>query len=254
MLSIETTFNLRDKPGEGLSMKDADSRNRRRCKEPSLEKHVVGGFVMIYHDIEEISYGPELGFSANARVLLCIRHKLLRDGLCEKIIGKKFIIEKTGLDARQIERAVKYWEKREYIIVTRTKTGKVWHENSYQLDPKKFGHLYNHYKNNTTVRTYNGSKGRSYSKKGIPELPIPLPADLRGGVPADLPGGKQRKLLELLAEIESKNPSSKNPKEKNPSSEDFKFSGSGKKRQQQMENPEEERERQLEAARKAGIL
>lgn len=198
----------------------------------------------IYHDIEEISYGPKLGLPANTRVLLCIRHKLLRDGQCEKIIGKKFIIEKTGLDSRQVERAVKYWEKREYIIVTRTKTGKVWMDNSYQLDPKKFGHLYNWYKDNPTVRTYNGSQGRSYSKKGIPELPVPLPADLPVGVPvdlpggvvADLPGGRTRNIAELFKEISSKNPSN-NPNTKNPSLQKLNFT----EKEKSQRTPEEHR-------------
>lgn len=196
--------------------------------QPVDEQRDPGGYVAIYHDIEEMNYGPEVGLPANARVLLCIRHKLLRDGLCEKLIGKKFLMEKTCLDSRQIERAVKYWEKREYILVTRTKTGNVWKENSYQLHPKRFGHLYNWYKNNPTVRVYDGSKVGSYSKKGLPELPVPLPTNLPGGVVVELPVGKELKLSELFDKIASKNPI-KEPIRKKPSSEEIDCSAKAKR-------------------------
>lgn len=203
----------------------------------------------IYHDIEEMNYGPLLGMPAKVRVLLCIRHKLLRDGLCEKVIGKKFIVEKTGLGARQVERAIKYWEKREYILVHQSKTGKVWNENSYELHPKKFGHLYNWYKNNPTVRVYTGSKGKSFSQKGIPELPVPLPVNLPGGVVSDFPGGKARNLSELFAEIRSKNPSFNNPKKKNPISIDLKSSGKRDRTQEEHEAMVREQIREAKAGR-----
>lgn len=226
-------------------------------RETDIKDLPEGGYVAIYHEIEEIFYGPKLGLSANARVFLCIRHKLLRDGLCEKAIGKTFIMEKTGLDSRQVERAVKFWENSEYIVVHRSSTGKVQHENTYQLNPKKFGELYNWYKNNPTVRVYEGSKAKSYSTKGVPaDLPVGVGVDLPVGVPADLPGGRPLNLSELLKKARSKNPSSNNPKKKTLIEESKFFvdkSESGSK-SVQCDNVEDEKSRQLSMAKKAGIL
>ena len=206
------------------------------------------GFMAIYHDIEEICYGPECGMPEVARVLFCIRHKLLRDGLCEKGITFKFISEKTGLLKRNIIPCIKELEKKGIIIVTKHKKevspGKFQYlENTYSLNPQKFGNIYNWYKHNPTVRVYSKNRERSYSRKGLPsnesvdslliEHEGPgVVSGQRPGVVSDKRPQDSLKLTELMGILASKNPYSNNPKKKNPSSEDLKFSKKGKSRTQ----------------------
>lgn len=211
----------------------------------------------IYHDIEEICYGPECGMPANARVFMCIRHKLLRDGLCQKLIGKSFIIQKTGLTVGQVKIALKFLEKNEIILVHRSKTGKTWNESKYELNPKKFGELYNWYKNNPTVRVYGQKDEKSYPHVGS-DSTLGVGSYSTLGVVPDSTPGKTDKLSELLKKIRANNPSSKNPKENNPSSGDLNFSGKGKrgdtKQSAQLSDPESEKNRQLAMAKAAGII
>lgn len=232
-------------------MSYSDSENGNRMEEKSVG---VGGWMAIYHNIEEIFYGPDLGLTPMCRVLLCLRHKLLRDGLCQKAVGRKFIMDSTGLTENQVNRCLKQLEKKEIIIVRRIKVGKKCLSNEYELNPARFGKEYNWYRNNPTVRVFYGSQGRSYSKKG----PLPktegVPLALEGGVPPSITEGVNGLTISELLDIAlSKNPSSNNPKENNPSCGDLNFSELGRKREQ-LKDPEAEKTRQLEELRKSGLV
>ncbi len=207
----------------GELLKEAKKRVKNDCN-----KEVPGGYMAIYHDIEEICYGPESGFPEIMRVFLCIRHKLLRDGLGQKQITYRFISEKTGLEKRNIIPCIKKLQKNGFIIITQNKVdlgnGRFqYHENSYSLNPKKFGDLYNWYKNNPTVRVYNGSSVGSYSKKGVvPNERLPLVSNERPGVVSDQTLGNDLKLSELLSNSSCKNPI-KEPLRKEPLLEEVDF-------------------------------
>jgi predicted transcriptional regulator len=108
----------------------------------------MGGYMSIYHEMEEFCYGPKIKLSAKAKVFFCLRHKLLRDGLKKKQIGKKFICEKTGLTFRQVQTALKALEEDQLILVSRHSIGKVFFENEYELNSKTFPYLLNWYKDN----------------------------------------------------------------------------------------------------------
>ena len=107
------------------------------------DRGTPGGYMAIYHDIEEICYGPECGFPGIMRVFLCIKHNLLEMSLCQKPIGRSLIIEKTGLVKHQIIAAMKKLEKMGIIIVSQDKINPVWKnqygENVYELNPEKLG-------------------------------------------------------------------------------------------------------------------
>ena len=225
-----------------------------------MSKKDERGFMAIYHDIEEISYGPLCGMPAIARVFLCIRHKLLRDGLGQKAIGHSFIMEKTGLTKAQVINAAKKLEAAGIIIIKadyrETPQRRIqFYENKYELNPVKFGDELNWYKNNPTVRAYsNNGKSGSYSKKGIARGGIK--SNTTPGIGSDTPlvsdliPGQGVSVAELLAKSFPKNPSSKNPNTNNPSSEENKFSrkwnGSGEMSQ---EEAEAEKKRQLRMLR-----
>lgn len=160
----------------------------------------------VYHDVEEFGYGPDCGLPGKARVFYCLRHKLLRDGLCEKQIGKDFIMEKTGLTLGQVKVALRYLEKKEIILVKRMSIAKVHYENEYQLNPKKFPALFNWYKNNPTFRVYEGQKDKeSYPQVGSKsDLGVGSYSTL-GVVPNSTPG-KVLKFSELMEKIDANNP------------------------------------------------
>lgn len=171
----------------------------------------------VYHDVEEFSYGPGCKLPARARVFYCMRHKLLRDGLCEKQIGKEYIMEKTGLSVSQVKIALRYLEEKEIILVKRMSMGKVHYENEYQLNPKKFPALFNWYKNNPTFRVYDTEKtNKSYPHVGSESTPGVGSYSARGVVPDSTPG-KTLNYSELMEKTRRKNPSYKNPSLKNPS-------------------------------------
>lgn len=192
-----------------------------------------GGFMAIYHDIEEISYGPLCGMPAIARVFLCIRHKLLRDGLGQKSIGHSFVVERTGLTKRQVISCAQKLEKAGIILIKndfrQTSQGRIqFFENKYELNPAIFGEEYNWYKNNPTVRAYsNGGKTGSYSRKGIapsgakPNTTPGAKSDTR--VVSDNVPGTLHNIAELLEKARCNNPSSNNPNTKNPISTDSNF-------------------------------
>jgi hypothetical protein len=223
-----------------------------------------GGYMAIYHDIEEISYGPLCGLPAISRVFYCIRHKLLRDGLGQKAIGASFVMEKTGLTKAQVVNSAKKLEKNGLIVIKtdfkETPSGKIqYYENKYELNPAIFGTDYNWYKNNPTVRVYSGNKVGSYSRKGV--SPSGINSNTTPGIKSDTRGvsdhipGKELKLAELFGKIAQNNPSSNNPYTNNPSSEDLLNSGDRKReRRQQCSDPQQEKERQFREAKKAGII
>lgn len=262
-----------DRGYKGMDQKSQEGSER--------ETQEVGGYVAIYHDIEEMSYGPKLGLPAKWRVFFCIRHKLLRDGLCEKHIGTAFIMEKTGLTKPQIKAAIKALQEEGLVLSTqntamtsngRGKQNIVYGENSYQLNPVVFGELYNWYKNNPTVRVYEGGEktkqGRSYSAQGIHSDPGPEsetgggPESETGGVQKVRPG-KGSNLAKLMEKFRSNNPSYNNPKENNPSYEgrkkrDLSLQGKGKQadwiKEPSRDDLENEKQRQLAMARREGIM
>lgn len=175
----------------------------------------------IYHDIEEISYGPICGLPAIARVFLCIRHKLLRDGLGQKAIGHSFVMERTGLTKSQVIHSAKKLEANGIILIKpdfkESPNRRIqFFENKYELNSVIFGEEYNWYKNNPTFRAYskNGKTG-SYSKKGIArggiESDTGVVSDSIPGVVSNSIPGKNIKLSELLKKSLRKNPSSNNP-------------------------------------------
>lgn len=220
------------------------------------EKNSKRGYMSIYHDIEEISYGPLCALPAIARVFLCIRHKLLRDGLNQKAIGHSFIMEATGLSKRQVISCAQKLQKAGIIIIVgdsvETKKGKLQHfENKYLLNPLIFGDDYNWYKNNPTVRAYSndGTVG-SYSKRGV--APSGVRVDTRGGVKSDtrvvsdIVPGTELKISDFLSNLFSNNPSSNKPKDKNPSYGDLNFSKK-KPSATTLEEIEAEKARQLKA-------
>lgn len=178
-----------------------------------------------YHELEELIYGPESMLDRNTKVFLCIRHATFRDDLSRKFLLKDFIMKKTGLDKSEIERAVKILEKNEMILVHRSKTGKVWNPNEYQLHPKRFGNHLNWYKNNPKLTFIKGGKGypqegQSYPQIRTPHIEVPAnervgdPANERVGVPADERDEKVLKFSELMEKIASKNPCINNPNTK----------------------------------------
>jgi hypothetical protein len=220
-------------------------------------KRKNGGFMAIYHDIEEIFYGPDLGLTPLCRVLLCLRHKLLRDGLCQKAVGRKFIMDSTGLTENQVNRSLKTLETRKIVLVRRIKEGNRCLSNQYELNPEKFGKEYNWYKNNPTVRVYNGSQTRSYSTKGpLPKTEgVPLPKT-EGGVLPPTGGVIELSISELLDIALSKNPS-KEPISKEPFpeiGESFTLSRGRKQNPIQCSDPQEEAQRQINLARATGVL
>ena len=220
------------------------------------------GYMAIYHDIEEISYGPACGLPAIARVFMCIRHKLLRDGLGQKAIGHSFIMEKTGLTKAQVINSAKKLEASGIIIIKadyrETPQGRIqFYENKYELNPHKFGEDINWYKNNPTVRAYSicGKTG-SYSKKGISPGGIKsnttpgIKSDTR--VVSDLIPGEGVTVAELLRKSFPNNPSSKNPINQKPLSKpENKFSRRAKSGNGEMtrEEVEAEKNRQLRMLR-----
>lgn len=170
----------------------------------------------VYHEIEEINYGPRVKMPSKWRVFLCIRHKLLRDGLCEKHIGTAFIMEKTGLTKAQVKNAIKSLHS-DGLILNRQNSHElsngnlVYQENSYCLNPIVFGELYNWYKNNPTVRVYENNSARSYSRLGpVPDVTPGGGVNSDTGGVSDVTPGTALNISKLLDNIVSNNPSSKN--------------------------------------------
>lgn len=208
------------------------------------EKKQPGGYMAIYHDIEEICYGPLCGMPAIARVFLCIRHKLLRDGLGQKSIGHSFIVERTGLTKRQVITCAQKLEKAGLVLIKcdfkETGQGRIqFFENKYELNPAIFGEEYNWYQKNPTLRVYSKAKPEgSYSKKGV--SPCGVKSDTTPGVKSDtrvvsdLIPPNDLKLSELLEKSLRKNPSLITHIN-NPSSEELDFPVKKKRTQKEHE-------------------
>lgn len=130
-----------------------------------------GGYNIVYHEVESYCYSPDFPLDPTSKVFNCIKHKVLRDEQCRKPIKKSFIIKATGLEKRQVERALKALENKDIILVHRSKTGKVWNDNEYELHPKRFGELYNWYKNNVKFRVIDGGRLPSGSPVEVPSIP-----------------------------------------------------------------------------------
>jgi hypothetical protein len=208
-----------------------------------------GGFMPILHSFEKECYGPKSTLDNKSKVFLCIRHKSLSfahvDGILRKAISKGEIIEATGVEKSGVERILSKLEKENMILVHRSKTGKVWNENQYEINPKLFGNDFVYKPEKPTLTVYEGGKSeKSYpqpknkteSKKE--DLPASeradLPASERADLPADIPLRRGSNSSKLKANF-SPNNSLNNFKELSPEDVDNSTSSD-------VDNPEKKRE------------
>lgn len=98
-----------------------------------------GGYLAVLHTLEEKFYGPDSPMDAKSKILLYIRHRTLREWTKRKAIPKSEIMAATGLQKRVIEKALSQLDKTEHLLVHRSKSGKVWNDNQYELHPKRYG-------------------------------------------------------------------------------------------------------------------
>lgn len=225
-----------------------------------------GGYMAVLHDIEEKLYGPNSPFDGKTKVFLFIRHKLIRDWQQVKGISKRDIISATGIENRRLlDRVLKRLEADHMILSHKSKTGMVWNETQYALHPKTFGYdtlwkgegAAKNSKKNSKFKLVDNCKIISITiKKGSAQkAPWGSASEAVTGSAQEAPQN-DFKFSELLDKIAQKNPSLKEP-DKRTLSEESKFfvdkSESGKKGKQ-LDNIEDEKKRQLLAAKKAGIL
>lgn len=165
-------------------LKEKSIKNKNHSKEKETGESTQGGYMPILHSVEKNCYGPKLKMGARSQVFYFIRHNALswahQDGVKAVPIPKKEIMEATGLDARRVERILKELEKDEVILVHRSKTGKVWNPNKYELHPNMFGNDFVYRPEKPILTVYSGGK----SEKTYPHVPSDIPVD----VPSDLPG------------------------------------------------------------------
>lgn len=148
-----------------------------------------GGFMPILHSFEAACYGPNSTLDAKTKVFYCIRHKTLwwahQDGIKIKPILKSEIMKSTGLDKRMVEKMVVLLEKEGMIVVHRSKTGKVWNENQYEINPKIFGENFVYRPEKTRLIVHQGGK-ISENNSGVPsDSTVDLPNTPSVGVPSD---------------------------------------------------------------------
>lgn len=213
--------------------KGRDVASTKALKPKSRIRTSQGGFISVLHSLEEKFYGPDSPLPAIAKIALYLRHRSLRDWTKKKKIPKSEIIQATGVEKRCAERALKNLEKENVIQVTRSKVGKIWSDNTYELHPKRFGNDYiyrpdkpglklvvnklaakNHKKN----KEIPDGKVIHMSDPSYPQLdllpsdkPVGVPDFIPAGVPVAKPVGKGVKHMELLDNSVPKNPSYKEP-------------------------------------------
>lgn len=164
-----------------------------------------GGFVAVLHTLEEQFYGPDSPLDAKGKVMLYIRHRALRDWTERKQISKSEILEATGLKSTALKDALRALEQKEFILVTRTKVGKVWGDNVYQLHPKKYGKDYIYRPEKPSFRVIYGSKHKSNPHLGRKtDLDVGQNTDSEVGRKTDL--GSDSNHSELFANSDAKNP------------------------------------------------
>lgn len=195
-------------------------------KKSSNEK--LGGFMASIHEVEETIYGPESPLDGKTKVFLCIRHKIIRDWKRVKAIPKNEIIEATGIDRRNFDRAVKILEKSKMIISHKTKTGLLWNPTLYALHPQRFPNtLWCGGEKEIELSNKNQTHEVSHDAKIIPisrkkgGVSQTLSDDFRGvsQTPASSVSQTPRnelKFSELLEKIDAKNPLKKKKNLKNP--------------------------------------
>jgi hypothetical protein len=159
LFELETTL-----PMKGFyRMSDQNSQDSSKSKKNYDSGQ--GGFVAVLHSLEKEFYGPESPFDARAKVMLYIRHRALRDYQTTKQIPKSEIMEATGLKPTALKDALRDLEKKKFILVTRTKVGKVWGDNIYELHPQRYGTDYVYRPEKPSFKVIYGSKGHKSNKK-----------------------------------------------------------------------------------------
>jgi predicted transcriptional regulator len=229
-----------------------------------------GGFIAVLHSLEEQFYGPgTLSLSGSAiKILLYIRHRALRDWTKLKKIGKAEIRDATGIKERMVDYALRELEKKGHILVIRaTKTGPngkpVFLDNTYELNPAKYGDDYIYRPEKPSFKVIHGSKGHKSN-------PMQEPAsgsvqDPASGVVQEVTPGNVPKHTESLENSASKNPLKEPilkelfPKQGNlDRKREETFSLFGRSGTETMKpkvtNYEEEAKRQIREAREAGLL
>lgn len=160
------------------------------------QKNQQGGFIAVLHKLEEQFYGPDSPLDDKGRIILYLRHRALRDWSIRKQIGKSEIAKATGVCFRRVEQSLRTLEKAEYIVVTRSKTGKVWNNNIYELHPKFVGTDYVFRPEKPSFRVIYGSKGHKsnpekviHTEAGVIHKDEEVPTGTSVGVPIDRPRG-----------------------------------------------------------------
>jgi hypothetical protein len=99
-----------------------------------------GGYVAVLHSLEESFYGPGSPINVKGKILLYIRHRLLRDWETgAKHIGKREIVKAIGANIRTVERAIDDLVKDNIVAVYHQWDEREWKENQYKLHPAYFG-------------------------------------------------------------------------------------------------------------------
>lgn len=96
-------------------------------------------YLYLLNSVEEKCYGPGSPIGSKGRVLLYLRHRVLRHSDLQPQIPKSDIMKATGLSKRVVERSLLSLEKTKHILILRTKVGKICQENSYELHPDRYG-------------------------------------------------------------------------------------------------------------------
>jgi hypothetical protein len=101
-----------------------------------------GGFVAELHRLAEAIYGPGSPLDHKGQVFEFLKHEILRNNGNRKPIGTSDIMKATGIARRQVEKALAFLIKGEFIVSHGRKTFTQIEKNSYELHPRLFGNDY----------------------------------------------------------------------------------------------------------------
>lgn len=161
----------------------------------------------VLHSLEESFYGPEMRLSGSAlKILLYLRHRALRDWTKRKVIGKAEIMKATGVKARMTDYALRELERENHISVTRSRTGKVWNDNVYELNSKRYGDDYIFRPEKPSFRVIYGSKGHKSNQTLVQPLAPGVMLSTAPGVVQPLAPGDVYNYSESLTNLPPKNP------------------------------------------------
>jgi hypothetical protein len=157
-------------------------------------KEYQGGYMAQLHTLAEASYGPNGPLEPRSRVFEFLKHAIVRNNGDRKPMGTADIMKATGISRRQVERAISFLVKGEFIIAHHRKTRNQLEKNSYELHPRIFGNDYIYNGVKKPLRFIKG--GKADEKSDPPEDPNVkegyrqterYPTDnLDGRVPSDL--------------------------------------------------------------------